>query len=142
MVYAHVIYKKTGVERKVLPKAYELIKKSYTLLGYVDENDDPVDGPAVKTKSVTAQKKRDVEPVVNKPRKQMTPEEIEAKRAELRAMNEAAIQKVKDEQAKKALLQQPEFQSLNSQDDAEMIAKEIVKERKKPGPKPKIKNEA
>lgn len=125
MVYAHVIYKKTGVERKVLPKAYELIKKSYTLLGYVDENDDPVDGPSVKTKSVTTQKKRVAEPAVSEPRKQMTPEEIETKKAELTAMNEAAIQKVKDEQAAK---------------EAEKGEQPVI-ERKKPGPKPKVKHE-
>jgi len=131
MVYAHVIYKKTGLERKVLPKAYELIKKSYTLLGYVDENGNPVDGPAAKEKP-TVQKKRVAEPVVSEPRQRMTPEEIEAKKAELRAMNEAAIQKVRDEQAAKEA----------EKGTQSPLAEPEVKERKKPGPKPKMKNEA
>lgn len=141
MVYAHVIYKKTGLERKVLPKAYELIKKSYTLLGYVDENGDPVDGPVIQTRSATVQKKRVAEPVASEPRKKLTPEEIEAKKAELRQMNEAAIKKVKDEQAAKEAEKAP-VQTTQVVDGVLLVDQPEVKERKKPGPKPKIKNEA
>ncbi len=138
-VKAHVKDNKTGVERTVMPKAYALIPKRYTLLGYVDENMNPVDGPEIQVKSKTVVQKKSevVKPAANvKPR--MTPEEIEAKKAELRQMNEDAIQKVKDEQAAKEALKEPALQSLNDQ----QIAETIVKERKKPGPKPKIKNEA
>jgi hypothetical protein len=136
MTLAHVRDVKTGVERTVQPKAYQLIPKRYTLLGWVNENMEPVEGPEVKKKTVTVQKKS-VEPAVSKPFVKMTPEELEAKKAELRVMNEKAIQKALDEQAEKELLQKPELQSLNDQNTAETI----VKERKKPGPKPRIKNE-
>lgn len=136
-VKAHVKDNKTGLERTVMPKAYALIPKRYTLLGWVDQDMNPVDGPEVQVRTVKVQKKSEVvKPAVS--RKQMTPEELEAKKAELRQMNESAIQKVKDEQAAKEALKQPEMQSLNDQD----IAETILKERKKPGPKPKIKNEA
>lgn len=133
MVYAHVIYKKTGLERKnVTPKAYNLLKNQYTLLGYVDENGDPVDGPAEQVKATKTQKKS-AAPAVNEPRneprKQMSPEEIEAKKAELRALNEVAIQKAKDEQAAK---EAAKSQSINT---TGTITE--VKQRQKPGPKPK-----
>lgn len=101
MVFAHVIDVKTGLERKnVTVKAYQLIPKRYTLLGYVDENGNPVDGPQVQAKAGKSQKKS-VEPAVKTAPLKMTPEEKAAKMAELKAMNEAAIQKVKDEQAEK-----------------------------------------
>lgn len=133
-VKAHVKDNKTGVERTVMPKAYALIPKRYTLLGYVDENMNPVDGPEIKTKSAPVQKKRVVEPAVRRPK--MTPEEIEAKKAELKAMNDAAIQKVKDEQSAK------ESEKTQVVDGVLLVDLPEVKERKKPGPKPKIKNEA
>lgn len=99
MVYAHVIYKKTGQERKnVMPKAYNLLKNQYTLLGWVDENGNPVTGPEVAKTSQKTQKKS-AEPAVVEPRKQMSPEEIATKKLELKAMNDAAIKKLKDEQA-------------------------------------------
>lgn len=127
MVFAHVIHVKTGLERKnVTVKAYQLIPKSYTLLGYVDENGNPVNGPEVQQKAVKTQKKS-VEPAV---KHKMTEEEKAAKMAELKAMNEAAIKKVTDDQ--------------KAREDAVAIATQIiteatneVKERQKPGPKPK-----
>lgn len=131
MVFAHVIYKKTGAERKnVTVKAYNLLKNQYTLLGYVDENGDPVEGPQQQVRAVKTQKKS-VALAVNEPRKQMSPEEIEAKKAELRALNDAAIQKAKDEQAAQ---EAAKSQSIKT---TEAIVNE-VKQRQKPGPKPKI----
>lgn len=119
MVYAHVKNKKTGVERKnVTISAYKLLSKSYDLYGYVNEKGDPVDAPSGAAKVV--QKKRDVEPAANRPR--MSPEEIEAKKAELKAMNDAAIKMALDEQAKEEGFGLPD---------------PLAKERKKPGPKPK-----
>jgi hypothetical protein len=132
MTYAHVIYKKTGVERKTTIKAYNLLKNQYTLLGYVDENGNPVDGPQ---QQVQTQKKRnqDAAPAVSK---KMSPEEIEVKKAELRALNEGAIQKAKDEQAKREA--EKKAQVGDSAFDPEVFVTEpLVKERKKPGPKPK-----
>lgn len=120
MTYAHVIYKKTGLERKVTPKAYQLLKNQYTLLGYVDENGNQVDGPQEQVTAVRTQKKS-VAPVASEPRKQMSAEEIEAKKAELQEMNRQAIQKAKEEQAKQ---------------EAAKIAT-AVKQHQKPGPKPK-----
>lgn len=138
-VKAHVKDNKTGLERTVMPKAYALIPKRYTFLGWVDQDMNPVDGPEIQVKSKTVQKKRDVEPAVNEPRKKMTPEELEAKKAELRQMNEDAIQKVKDEQAKKESekgFTGPDHNLFESKPNLEVVT------RKKPGPKPKIKNEA
>lgn len=134
MVFAHVKNKKTGIERKVTVKSYQLFPGIYNLIGYVDEDGNSVAGHTVVTKAKTVQKKS-VEHAVSRPK--MTPEEIEEKKAELRAMNEAAIKKALDEQEEKQLLQNPELQSLNDQN----IAETIVKERKKPGPKPKVKTD-
>ena len=128
MVYAHVIYKKTGVERNnVTPKAYNLLKNQYTLLGWVDEKGNPVSGPQeVKT----TQKKRVAERAVNEPRKQMSREEIEAKRAELKSMNEAAIQKAKDEQAKEAEKIPEKVETHPNSDGSDQV---LPIQRRKPG---------
>lgn len=139
MVFAHVIYKKTGLERKnVTPKAYNLLKNQYTLLGWVDENGNPVQGPEEQQPKAKTTQKKSAEPVVNEPRKQMSQAEIESKKLELKALNEAAIQKAKDEQAKelalkegdKVLVKNVELEEFNG-------VKEVAKEKKKPGPKPK-----
>lgn len=113
MVYAHVINRKTGLERKnVSVAAYELAKRKYDLKGYVDENGNPVDGPGPNG-IAPPQKKREeaAAPVVVKPK--LTAEEIAAKKAEIEAVNQKAI------------------------DAAVAEADPEVKEKKKPGPKPK-----
>lgn len=135
MVFAHVIYKKTGLERKnVTPKAYNLLKNQYTLLGWVDENGNPVKGPEVQENIQKKSQAKSVAPVVNR----LTPEEIEDKKAELRSMNEAAIQKAKDEQAKEAALKEGDKVLVKNVEPEEFNGvNEVVKERKKPGPKPK-----
>lgn len=107
-------------ERVVQEKAYKILHKRYQLLSYLDSDGNETEAPV----PVVAQKKsqeKSVDPVEFKPQitvlKQIkTPEEINAKKAELEALNQQAIQKAADEQA----------------------AKEEIKERKKPGPKPKI----
>lgn len=120
MTYARVRDVKTQLERTVTVKAYQLIPKRYELLGYEDENGNQVDGPAAKVVSV--KKKEGADPVVSKEIKRMTPAEIEAKKAELKALNEAAFEKARKEQEAK---------------EAASKAEPEVKERKKPGPKPK-----
>lgn len=103
MVFAHVIYKKTGQERKnVTLKAYNLIKNQYTLLGYVDENGNPVAAPSQQQVVQNGKtQKKSAAPVVVEAKRKMTPEEIEDKKAELKAMNDASIQKAKEEQEAK-----------------------------------------
>jgi len=131
MVFAHVINKKTGVERKnVTLKSYQAFPKIYDLVGYVDENGESVEAPSQPERKSVQKKSEAV--VVS--RHKMSPEELELKKAELRAMNEASIKRALDEQAKNAPMTGPEHNLVFSPE---------VKERKKPGPKPKIKqNEA
>lgn len=99
MVFAHVIYKKTGQERRnVTLKAYNLLKSKYTFLGYVDENGNPVKNPDQRMVVVaTKTQKKTVVPAVSEPKK-LTPEEIESKKEEMKAMNEAAIKKIQEQQ--------------------------------------------
>ena len=135
MVFAHVIYKKTNLERKTTVKAYNLLKNQYTLLGYVDENDNPVEGPEPQVKSKT--QKKSAVPAAN--RQQMSAEEIESKKAELRAMNEAAIQKAKEEQAKAEKSQTISVpEKVETHPNAEGADQVQPIQRKKPGPKPKV----
>lgn len=56
------IKNKRGEERIVSLKAYDFMRKSYTLLGYVDENGNDAEGP---TPSGNV-KKKDVAPVAAK----------------------------------------------------------------------------
>jgi hypothetical protein len=105
---------KSNVERIVTEKAYNILKKRYQFLSYVDESGAETEGVPIQTKvqkksveaAPPAAAKITVQPVIK------TPEGIAAKKAELEALNQAAIQKA-EEQAEQ-------------------------KERKKPGPKPKI----
>lgn len=107
-------------QRVVELKAAKILHKRYQILAYLDSDGNETEAPV----PVVAQKKsqaKSVDPVEVKPQitvlKQIkTPEEINAKKAELEALNQQAIQKAADEQA----------------------AKKEIKERKKPGPKPKI----
>lgn len=94
MTYVHVINKRTGDERKnVTLKAYNLMTHLYKLVGYVDENGNPVEAPSnapkARLQAKTTQKKS-AGPVVNK----LTPEQIEAKKAELAALNQQSIDKM------------------------------------------------
>lgn len=99
--------KKTGLERTVTPKAFELLKKRYVLL------DQPV--PNLKSSAPTELKKSEkvAQPVVAEVKIPRTAEEIQAKKAELSAMNQAAIESA--------------------------VPEEGIKVRQKPGPKPKVK---
>lgn len=91
MVFAKVRDKRTGLERTTTPKAYSIIPNRYDLLGYEDEEGNPVDGPEVKT----VQKKRSPESVGSVARPVITQEERDAKRAELNAMNQEAMDRAK-----------------------------------------------
>lgn len=115
MVYAHVINKKTGLERKnVSVKAYELARRKYDLKGYVDENGDPVNGPNAVAPAAVKVQKKSVEPAAI--RTQLTPEEIQAKKDEMEALNQKAIDAAVEKSEK---------------------AEKTEVSRKKPGPKPK-----
>lgn len=102
-VQARVRDLRTGSERLVMPKAYSLIPKRYELLGYEDENGNPVDFPA---KVVRAQKKSAAPAVVSE-RTRMTPEEIAAKRAEFEQMNDDAREKARLEAVEKGEKRKP-----------------------------------
>ena len=116
MVFAKVRDKRTGLERMTTPKAYSIIPNRYELLGYVDEKGNAVSGPEAQTKTVSKTQKKSVEPAAKiEVRPVITQEERDIKMAELKAMNDAAIEKAR-------------------QDLDENVE---VKERKKPGPKPK-----
>lgn len=111
-----------GIDRTVQEKAYKILQKRYQFISYVDE-----EGNAVEGEPVVQQKKSQVKsaaPVEAKPRitvvpQLKSPEEIAAKKAELQALNQEAIQKAEDEQAEKEIKE--------------------VKQRQKPGPKPHAK---
>ena len=64
---AKVRDKKTGLERTPSVKAYELLKHRYVLLGYLNDDGTPSDGP-IQRNAVqdSVQKKRSVERVVAK----------------------------------------------------------------------------
>lgn len=96
-VLARVEDVKTGSQRLVQPKAYSLIPKRYVLLGYEDENGNPVDGPSVQVKSVVQKKSA---PHVVSERLKLSSEEIAAKRAEFEQMNEDSRKKVMEEAEK------------------------------------------
>jgi hypothetical protein len=109
---------KLNIERTIPEKAYKILQKRYQFISYVDEEGNAIDGEpqVVQKKSV----EKSAAPAEAKPRiviapQLKSPEEIEAKKAELQALNQEAIQKAEEEQAEKA----------------------EIKERKKPGPKPK-----
>lgn len=127
MVFAKVRDKRTGLERKTTPKAYSIIPNRYDLLGYEDEKGNPVDGPEEKVKTV--QKKRNPESVA--PVAKLTQEERDAKRAELDAMNQQAI-----DRAQKAAEEKKEESKTGKlpMNHPDVIAQ---KKRNKPGPKPK-----
>jgi hypothetical protein len=98
--------KKTNLERIVTRKAYEILKKRYVLLDEIPNS--PASVPLKRNEKV-------VQPVVvAEVKRPQTEEEIQAKRAELNAMNQAAIEKAEAKE-------------------------EGIKVRQKPGPKPKVK---
>ena len=98
---AKVRDKRTNVERTVTIKSYELIKNRYVLLGYVeDDGVTPTDGPLRNVQSTvqnSVQKKRDVEPVADKPK--LTREDLDRMNKE--AMDKA-IAKIEAEKAKQS----------------------------------------
>ncbi len=98
---AKVRDKKTNVERNVTIKSYELIKNRYVLLGYLNDDGTPSDGPlrSVQQNAVqnSVQKKRNVEPVADKPK--LTREDLDRMNKE--AMDKA-IAKIEAEKAKQA----------------------------------------
>lgn len=120
--------RKTGNERTVTKKAYEIIPHRYDFLGYVDEDGNPIENgqaPQIKTvqkktqekSAVPAEAKIEVRPVLTK-------EDIEQKRAEMDQMNQNAIQN--------AIKEAPIPQQI-----PEQAPQPEVKTRRKPGPKPK-----
>lgn len=106
--------KKTQIERTVTKKAYEIIPHRYEFLGYVDDDGNETSGDAPVTRVQKKTEPKSVAPAVSKieVRLPLTQVEIQEKREELKAMNQEAIQKAEVEEV-------------------------IVKERRKPGPKPK-----
>lgn len=114
---------KLNIERVFTQKAYQVLQKQkhYTFLSYLDEDGNETEGqPQVngiqkksQVKSVEpAESKIEVKPQIK------TPEQIEAKKAELAAMNQEAILKAEEKAAEQS----------------------EVKVRQKPGPKPKNNN--
>lgn len=115
--------RKTGNERTVTKKAYEIIPHRYDFLGYVDEDGNPIENgqaPQLKTVQKKTQEKS-AEPVAAKieVRPILTKEDIEQKRAELNKMNDEAIKNAANEVI------------------PEKAPEPDVKTRRKPGPKPK-----
>lgn len=104
MIYAKVRDKKTNVERTVTPKAYSIIPHRYVLLGYQDEEGNPVNAPSnVDNIAVRTEKKRNlaVERVEDKSGLQEDAPKIT--REDLDRMNEEAMEKAKARiEAKKA----------------------------------------
>jgi hypothetical protein len=98
-------------ERKVTEKAFSILPKRYQFITYLDSQGNPVESKAQAQRIV---KKKDAQTVEARPQF-ATPEEIAAKRAELAQMNQDAIEKAKEQAEEKV----------------------EIKERKKPGPKPK-----
>lgn len=104
-IHAKVRDKKTGVERTTSPKAYSIIPHRYILLGYVDDDGNPVDGPTnVDTQTVSRQEKKkvvkDAEPAVVENKSGITREDLDR-------MNQEAIQKAKDKaEAEKAKVEE------------------------------------
>lgn len=113
-MYVKVRDKKTQNERTVTKKAYEIIPHRYEFLGYVDDDGNETSGDAPVTRVQKKTEPKSVVAAVSKieVRQPLTQAEIQEKRQELNAMNQEAIQKAEG-------------------------AEVVVKERKKPGPKPK-----
>lgn len=93
--------RKTGVERNVKLKAYQLIPHRYEVLAFLDEAGNEVENPATKKSVVPVKKKEAAEPVAAEPKRspgrpRMTEEQRAAKRQELDRMNAEAIEKVKE----------------------------------------------
>jgi hypothetical protein len=118
---ARVRDKKTNIERTITYKSYSLIKHRYELLGYLNEDGTPSNGPAgaVQQNSVqnSVQKKRNVEPaVVERVKPTLT-------RADLDRMNreamEKAIAKIEAEKAKAEIAQQKKIEVIPTQVTAE-----------------------
>ena len=105
MILAKVRDKKTQVERTVTPKAYSIIPNRYVLLGYQNEDGNPVDGPTAARNAVVTREKKSATPaevedksgIVEPPR--MTREDLDRMNQE--AM-EKAEQKVEAEKVKQA----------------------------------------
>lgn len=101
--------RKTGLERVVGLKAYQLIPHRYIALAYLDEAGQQVDAPTVASKDVISKKKA-VEPVgddfglpksipqdpVKRGRPKMTEAEKAAKKQQLEGLNAEAIKKVQE----------------------------------------------
>jgi hypothetical protein len=105
-MYFKVLDKRTGNEREITKKAYSILPKRYQLLEEIPNSQASV--PLKRNEKVA-------QPVVvAEVKKPQTEEEIQAKREELNAMNQAAIQKAEAKE-------------------------EGIKVRQKPGPKAKIK---
>jgi hypothetical protein len=89
---------KTGRERQVTEKAFKLQNPRfprYELLAYLDSDGNEVDAPPTQI-----QKKRLVEkvvPPVEGRKAKLTVEEIDEKKREIAAMNQAALDKAQEE---------------------------------------------
>jgi len=116
MVLAKVRDKKTQVERTVTPKAYSIIPNRYVLLGYEDENGNPVNGPANVDKNTAVRpEKKSATPAVVEDKSGLV-EASKMTREDLDRMNQEAIEKARQKAEEEEKKRDPMFN----------VAKELV----------------
>jgi len=98
-MYAKVKDRRTGVLKTVMAKAYQLIPHRYDLLGYIDEDGNPVDGPTQTPFVVKKSPARAVAPAATKAK--LTREDLER-------MNAEAMDRAKKNKAELDSLRVPE----------------------------------
>jgi len=102
-MYAKVKDRRTGVLKTVMAKAYQLIPHRYDLLGYIDEDGNPVE-VAAPTPHVKKSLARAVAPAAAKAK--LTREDLER-------MNAEAMERAKKNKAELDSLKVPEGYGLN-----------------------------
>ena len=102
-MYAKVKDRRTGVLKTVMAKAYQLIPHRYDLLGYIDEDGNPVE-VAAPTPHVKKSPARAVAPAATK---------AKLTREDLDRMNAEAMERAKKNKAELDSLKVPEGYGLN-----------------------------
>jgi len=117
-MYAKVKDRRTGVLKTVMAKAYQLIPHRYDLLGYIDEDGNPVE-VAAPTPHVKKSPARAVAPAATKAK--LTREDLER-------MNAEAMERARKNKEALDSLKVPEGFGLNPESEDFDTAKRIIDE--------------